>query len=188
MATSARPSPGTSSYSPHMTEDKLLRIYSTSKGWRTRKITTMKHMIQKVDMQFNVSSYSKLKKVMAVFEKQNVNMCEIYEQLISMHSDLAEDHNKESLEFEQEFQLMVHPSNVQSFIWKEAYRSYHRPVTLTDTLSSNQKLFCSAAFTTRSPSDSAESQLTLQDSWKMLQMFKGWLLQAGLQDQRIHEM
>ena len=58
-------------------------------------------------MHFDLSSYNKLKKEMTVLEKQIVSMREISKQLIAMHSNLANDHNRESLEFEQEFQQMV---------------------------------------------------------------------------------
>ena len=44
---------------------------------------------------------------MLVLEKQIVIMREIFDQLITMFSDLAYDHNKETLEFEGEFQKMV---------------------------------------------------------------------------------
>ena len=66
-------------------------------------------MIQKVDMQFHLSSYKELKKeiTVPVLEKQITNMFEVSEQLILMKSDVAKDHNKESQQFKQEFQQMV---------------------------------------------------------------------------------
>ena len=60
---------------------------------------------------------------MLVLEKQIVIMREIFDQLITMFSDLAYDHNKETLEFEGEFQKMVidtfdifHGQNMSSII------------------------------------------------------------------------
>ena len=63
-------------------------------------------MIQTVEMQFDLSSNNELTK-MTVLEQQIITMHEIAEQLIAMSSDLADDHNRESLTFKQEFKQMV---------------------------------------------------------------------------------
>ena len=57
-------------------------------------------MIQKVKLSFHLSSYNKLQSEMTVLEKQIITMCEIAEQLIAMNTDLASDHDRESLEFD----------------------------------------------------------------------------------------
>ena len=62
-------------------------------------------MIQKVNMQLNLSSYNKLQSKMIVFKKQIITMREIAEQLLAMKLSL--DHDWESLDFEQGFQKMV---------------------------------------------------------------------------------
>ena len=64
-------------------------------------------MIQKGDKQFDLSSFNELKNEMAVLKKQITNVREISKQPIVMQSDLAKDHNEESLQFEKEFQQMV---------------------------------------------------------------------------------
>ena len=84
-----------------LTKDQLARAYiCLCKGMENKKIKTIKHMIQKVKLSFHLSSYNKLQSEMTVLEKQIITMCEIAEQLIAMKTDLASDHDRESLEFD----------------------------------------------------------------------------------------
>ena len=80
---------------------------ASAKGWRIQKIRTIEHMIQKVKLQFDLSSYNKLQSEMIALEKQIVTMRKIAEQLLAMNSELSADHDRESLESERGFQKTV---------------------------------------------------------------------------------
>ena len=43
-----------------LTEDQLVRAYASAKGRKARKMKMIEHMIQKVNFQFNLSSYNNL--------------------------------------------------------------------------------------------------------------------------------
>ena len=58
---------------------------------------TIQRFIEKVELQFGLFSYNKLRSEMTVLEEQIINMHEISEQLIAMNSDFAPDHHRESL-------------------------------------------------------------------------------------------
>lgn len=64
-------------------------------------------MIQKVNIPVWPIQLQQIAIKMPILEKQIVAMREISDQLIIMNSDLVYDHNKESLEFEAEYQKMV---------------------------------------------------------------------------------
>ena len=91
----------------NISEDQLARTYASAEGWRPRKIKTIQHMVEKVEIQFDLSSYNKLQGKMTVLEKQIVTMREIADQIIAMNSDLDPDHNREPQEFVREFLKMV---------------------------------------------------------------------------------
>ena len=61
-----------------ITEDKLLPIYTAIKGWRMRKLKTTQHMIEKLGISFDISSYNETQKVMLVLEKPIQQMRDVY--------------------------------------------------------------------------------------------------------------
>lgn len=56
----------------------LLCMYS-AKGWRTGKVKIIRHMIQKVAIQFNLSSLNEIKKEVTVLENQISTMSGVAE-------------------------------------------------------------------------------------------------------------
>ena len=71
------------------TEAQLVRTYTSAKGWRTRKIKTIKNMIQSVEIKLNLSSYNRLQSKLQVLEKQICTMRrDVVEQLLTQDSTL----------------------------------------------------------------------------------------------------
>ena len=88
----------------HVAEEKLLQMYTATKGWRTRKLETTRHMIQKIGISFDLTSYNEIKKEMATLEKQITTLRDVADQLIIIKSDVGKDQYEESIRFKQEFQ------------------------------------------------------------------------------------
>ena len=74
-----------------LAEDQLARKFAAAKGWRTRKIKTMEHMIKSVTLKFDLSSYNRLQSEMTVLKKQIVAMQEVAQQLLTI---LATDRDR----------------------------------------------------------------------------------------------
>ena len=47
-----------------VSEEKLLCMYTATKGWRTRKLQTTEHMIEKIGISFDISSYKETQMAM----------------------------------------------------------------------------------------------------------------------------
>ena len=64
-------------------------------------------MIQKAAISFDVSSFNKIKKEITVIEEPIFTIGKVVDQFIIIKWNLAKDHHKESLKFEQEYQQLV---------------------------------------------------------------------------------
>ena len=85
------------------TEEKLLRMYTAAKGWRTRKLKATQHMIEKLGISLDISSYKETQKAMSALEKQIQTMRDVMDQLVIMDPNEDNEHYKESVNFENNF-------------------------------------------------------------------------------------
>ena len=84
-------------------EALLGRTYVSAKEWKTSKINPIQHMIQSLNIKFDLSSYNRLQSELQILKKQVCTMQDVAEQLVAQNSSLARDHDRES---EDEFQKL----------------------------------------------------------------------------------
>ena len=76
------------SLATHVTEEKLLRTYTSTKGWKTRKLETIRHMTQKTAISFDLTSYNEIKKEITSTWEKIMTMRDVTDQLMVIKSDI----------------------------------------------------------------------------------------------------